>query len=155
MSAHCERSREAISLRLDGMLSSFELALLERHLRGCSSCQAFAVAATQQTQLLRGALLEEPTRPVQIPVPSRAIRRSAAGALSACLVAATAAVVLVWPGTRPNPVTVQPQRVGAAVMMVEPAEPSVANANVVVPRLRLRPASIADGPVHGYFSAQI
>jgi predicted anti-sigma-YlaC factor YlaD len=155
MSAHCERSREAISLRLDGMLSSFELALLDRHLRGCQSCQAFAVAATRQTQLLRGAMLEEPTHPVQIPVPARAIRRSAAGALSACLVAATAAVVLVWPGTTPNPVSAESQRVGAAVMVVVPAEPSVANANVEVPRLRVKPASIADGPVHGYFSAQI
>jgi hypothetical protein len=39
-------------------------------------------------------------------------------------------------------------------MVVFPAEPST-NVNVEVPRLRMQPASIADGPVHGYFSTQL
>lgn len=140
------------------MLSSFESALLDRHLRGCPSCSAFAVGATEQTRLLRDAVLEVPTRrPVSVPsVPAHAIRRSAAGAVSTCLVAAAAAIVLVWPGagSQLNHAG-QSLGVGAAVMVVVAAEPSVGNANVVVPRLRLQPASIADGSVHGYFSAPV
>ena len=66
-SARCERSREAISLRLDGMLSAFESALLDRHLRGCAACRSFAVNADEQTRLLRNAVLEQPGRSVTIP----------------------------------------------------------------------------------------
>jgi len=45
------------------MLSTFEAALLDRHLRRCPSCRAFAASAACQTQLLRGAELEQPLRP--------------------------------------------------------------------------------------------
>ena len=44
---------------------------------------------------------------------------------------------------------------GAPVMVVVAARPSMANVNVVVPRLRMQPASIADGPLHGYFSEPV
>ena len=74
--ARCERSRQAISLRLDGMLSAFESALLDRHLRGCPSCRSFAIDAEEQTRLLRSALLEQPTRsgPGPLRVGSRRLR---------------------------------------------------------------------------------
>jgi predicted anti-sigma-YlaC factor YlaD len=65
--ARCDRSREAISLRLDGVLSLFESALLERHLRKCADCSDFSAVAAAQTQLLRSAELEQPLRPVAIP----------------------------------------------------------------------------------------
>jgi hypothetical protein len=136
------------------MLSAFESALLDRHLRGCAACRAFAVSAEAQTRLLRGALLERPTRAVSIPAaPAGTIPRSIAGALSACLVAVAAAAVFVWPAAHSGPPTLRAER-GAPVMVVFPAEPS-RNANVEVPRLKLQPASIADGPVHGYFSTQL
>ena len=48
------------------MLSTFESALLDRHLRGCPDCSSFAIDAQEQTRLLRGALLEQPTRPVVV-----------------------------------------------------------------------------------------
>ena len=78
--------------------------------------------------------------------------------LSACLVAAAAAAVLVWPGARTGSsgrAVGFSGRVGAPVLVVSPAEPSTANASVEVPRLKLQPASIADGPVHGYFSTPV
>ncbi len=140
------------------MLSAFESALLDRHLRGCPSCRAFAVDADQQTTLLRGAALELPTRRVQIPAaPARVLPRRIAGVLSAGLVAAAAATAVLWPGARPggSGPAVSSARVGAPVLMVESAQPSLANVNVVVPRLKMQPASIADGPVHGYFSTPV
>lgn len=140
------------------MLSAFESALLDRHLRGCPACRAFAVNADEQTRLLRDAVLEQPSRPVLVPAErERGIPRRAAGVLSACLVAAAAATVLVWPGARTTN-SGQAERVsareGAPVMVVVPAHP-MANVNVVVPRLRMQPASIADGPLHGYFSEPV
>ena len=141
------------------MLSTFESALLGRHLRSCPDCRAFAVDAEAQTRLLRSALLERPTRPVAVPSESaRGGSRRAAGVLSACLVAAAAAAVLVWPGARSGnsgePVGLS-GRVGAPVLIVQPAEPVSGRASIEVPRLQMRPASIADGPVHGYFSTPV
>ena len=136
------------------MLSAFESALLDRHLRGCAACRSFAVDAGAQTNLLRAAPLERPARTIELPAPARTLPRSAAGLLSACLVAAAAAAVLVWPGARTNTAQFGAARAGAPVMVVFAAEPST-NANVEVPRLRMQPASIADGPVHGYFSAPV
>jgi predicted anti-sigma-YlaC factor YlaD len=141
------------------MLSTFESALLDRHLRGCADCRLFADDAGAQTQLLRAAVPERPSRPILLPsAHERAVPRRLTGVLSACLVVAAAAAVLVWPGSR------QAQsgqglrtaaRVGAPVMMVFAAEPTVANKSVEVPRLRMQPASIADGPVHGYFGSPV
>jgi hypothetical protein len=138
------------------MLSAFESALLDRHLRGCAACRSFADDAGAQTNLLRGAPLEQPTRRIELPAatPARSVPRNAAGILSACLVAAAAAAVLVWPGARSNTPQFGAARAGAPVLVVYPAEPST-NTSVEVPRLRMQPASIADGPVHGYFSAPV
>ncbi len=140
------------------MLSTFETALLDRHLRGCAACRAFAAGADEQTRLLRDAVLEQPARPVLIPeelAPSGS--RRVAAVLSACLVAGAAAAVLVWPGTRTTNAGQTPQRsgrVGAPVMVMVASQPT-ANATLVVPRLRMRPASIADGPLHGYFGQPV
>ncbi len=140
------------------MLSAFESALLDRHLRGCPSCRSFAVDADEQTRLLRSALLVQPTRPVRVSTePARGVPRRAAGVLSACLVVAAAAAVFVWPGAHTGNsgrVLGFSGRVGAPVLIVSPAQLS-ANTSVEVPRLCMRPASIADGPVHGYFSTPV
>jgi hypothetical protein len=140
------------------MLSAFESALLDRHLRGCPECRSFSVSAEEQTSLLRSAPLEQPVRPVLIPSePERATSRRAAGVLSACLVAAAAAAVLLWPGARSSQTGegLRSAGRGAPVMVVFAAKPSMASSSVEVPRLRMQPASIADGPVHGYFSAPV
>src|SRR4051812_37540799 len=97
--ARCDRSRESISLRLDGMLSTFEAALLDRHLRRCADCNAFAEAAAAQTHLLRGAAPEQPRR-IELPARTASpFRRGAVGALSAVVAAAAAALVLLSPTT--------------------------------------------------------
>lgn len=88
----------------------------------------------------------------------RTAPRRLAGVLSACLVAAAAAAVLIWPGgqqVQSGQGLRSATRVGAPVLMVFAAEPTVANKSVEVPRLRMQPASIADGPLHGYFGAPV
>ena len=140
------------------MLSAFESALLDRHLGDCPSCQSFAIDADEQTRLLRSALLVQPTRPVRVSTtPARGVPRRAAGVMSACLVVAAAAAVFVWPGARTGNSgrAAGSGRVGAPAVVVSPAHPSAANTSVEVPRLHMRPASIADGPVHGYFSTPV
>ena len=155
--ARCDRSREAISLRLDGVLSLFESALLDRHLRRCVDCRAFAASAAAQTQLLRGAVLEQPVRPVVVPAPRRRpARRVAAGGLTA-FAATAAAAVLVLSGNKPaetSAVLPQPAVEGAPVLVVVAANASF-DSKDTVPRLKMRPASVADGPVHGLFSTPV
>jgi anti-sigma factor RsiW len=56
----CDRTRERVSLELDGELSPHELSLLERHLTGCPDCAAFASNVARCADLLRSAPLEQP-----------------------------------------------------------------------------------------------
>jgi predicted anti-sigma-YlaC factor YlaD len=82
------------------MLSSFEGAMLARHLRRCADCRAFAAAAEAQTSLLRAASLEVPA-PVEVRVrvrrPVRHVGRVAVPA-AAAVAAVAAAFALVSPG---------------------------------------------------------
>ena len=156
--ARCDRSREAISLRLDGVLSLFESALLDRHLRGCADCRDFAAGAAAQTQLLRAAELEQPLRPVVIAAGRRQVRRVAAGALTAVASVAAAAAVTLSPSGPSNSGSAlsaaPPVETGAPVLVVVAANPSI-GANETVPRLTMQPASVADGPVHGLFNTPV
>jgi Putative zinc-finger len=157
--ARCDRSREAISLRLDGVLSLFESALLERHLRKCADCRDFAAGAAAQTQLLRSAELEQPLRPVAIPAGRRRpVRRVAAGALTAVASVAAAAAVTLAPGSPKSETAASSANTtvetGAPVLVVVAAKPSI-GANETVPRLQMQPANVADGPVHGLFNTPV
>ena len=156
--ARCDRSREAISLRLDGVLSLFESALLERHLRKCADYSDFAGAAAAQTQLLRSAELEQPRRPVAIPAGRRRpVRRIAAGAVTAAASVAAAAAVLFAPGNPQGETSASSSprvETGAPVLVVVAAKPSI-GANETVPRLTMQPANVADGPVHGLFNTPV
>jgi hypothetical protein len=157
--ARCDRSREAISLRLDGVLSLFESALLDRHVRRCADCREFAAGAAAQTQLLRSAALEQPLRPVAIPVGRRRhVRRVAAGALTAVASVAAAAAVTLSPGgpqSRTSALSASPAiETGAPVLVVVAANPSL-GVHETVPRLTMQPASVADGPVHGLFNTPV
>jgi predicted anti-sigma-YlaC factor YlaD len=157
--ARCDRTREAISLRLDGTLSTFEAVLLERHLRRCGECRVFADDVAAHTALLRSALLEEPSRHVALPAPrKRPLRRVAGGALTAAVAMAAAAVFSVTPAGRhaqTSATGAEPQvRTGAPVLITVPAQPTP-GMKETVPRLTMQPASIADGPVHGLFSTPV
>lgn len=148
----CERSREWASLRLDGMLSFFESALLDRHLRRCADCRSFAAALSAHTHLLRSAELEEPARRVEIAGRRINRRRSAAGAALVAVVAAAAAVFAVSPARHGNGTPESVRVVNGPVFVVVPGRPTP-DKNVEVPRLTVQPASIADGPTRGaYFN---
>jgi hypothetical protein len=107
-----------------------------------------------QTQLLRDAVLEQPLHPIALPTrPRRAVPRSAAGALGACLAAAAAALLVLTPAT-------QQQSTGALTGQTEKPDPALvvfaANptpaSKIEVPRLKVEPASVLDGPARGHFS---
>jgi predicted anti-sigma-YlaC factor YlaD len=84
----CERSREWISLRLDGELSELAEKMLESHLARCAGCRAFEGDAAATTRLVRTASLELPEQPIALPRGRRLAFTRPAGA-----VAATAAAV--------------------------------------------------------------
>ena len=63
----CERAREWLSLAVDGELSRFERALVDRHLSGCPECAAFGIEVRGFTDALRAAAAEQLTHPVAIP----------------------------------------------------------------------------------------
>jgi hypothetical protein len=136
------------------MLSSFEAALLDRHLRGCASCHSFAVAAAQQTALLRAAELEVPARRVVVPAVARVHRRRAvaAMALSACVASLAAALMFVPGGQRTTGASRTTAARGGPMLVSYAATPSLSTPSIEVPRLSVKPASYADGPVRGIFS---
>ena len=136
------------------MLSSFEVALLDRHLRGCPSCRAFSAGATEQTRLLRSAVLERPLQRIVIPARPNYVRRSAAGFVSAAFVAAAAALILVYSGEQRggNREAARVATGPAALIFVAYTAQPTPDPTIEVPRLRLEPALIADGPVHGSVS---
>jgi predicted anti-sigma-YlaC factor YlaD len=151
--ARCERSRAWISLRLDGMLSSMEDALLERHLDGCDSCMDFAAGVAAQTALLRAAALEDLQHPVPVPRNRvRAFRRGAVGVLAGAAAAMVAALVLAGPVSHTPWAGSTSSASSAPMIVVVAANPSPANSRVEVPHLVVRPASVVDGPVHGPFA---
>jgi anti-sigma factor RsiW len=84
----CERSREWISLRLDGELSELAEKMLESHLARCAGCQEFESSAAATTGLVRTAPLELPEQPIAVPRGRRLALVRPVGA-----VAATAAAV--------------------------------------------------------------
>jgi len=147
----CERFRESISLGLDGLLSTFEAALLDRHLSRCPSCSAFAAAVSVQTELLRDAAFEQPARRVAVRPAARVARRRASGLVAAVAVAGLAALLGLTPtagqngGQRPAIAAA-----GQPLLAVFPADPS-ANATFEVPRLRVVSPAFADGAVRGYY----
>jgi anti-sigma factor RsiW len=63
----CERSREWISLRLDGELSELAEKMLESHLARCAGCRAFESDAAAATHLVRTAPLERLEQPIALP----------------------------------------------------------------------------------------
>jgi anti-sigma factor RsiW len=84
--AVCDRTREQVSLSLDGELSQLERRLLAAHLARCTACSAYAADVTSFTQDMRTAPLERMRQPVVVrrhrrPTPAR-IQVVAAAALA-------------------------------------------------------------------------
>jgi predicted anti-sigma-YlaC factor YlaD len=156
--ARCDRSRESISLRLDGALSTFEAALLDRHLRRCADCRSFAADVDAQTAMLRAAALELPEHGVVVPAQrARKVRRSAVGAFGAVAAAAAAALAIVSAAGNDGSqglAATGGERVGKPVLVVVAARPSL-SVEETVPRLTMQPASVADGPLHTLFSIPV
>ena len=104
----CERSREWISLRLDGELSELAEKMLESHLARCAGCRAFESDAVATTRLVRTASLERPERPIALPRGRRLafVRPAGAAAATAAAVALGLAAFLNLPssGTLAAPV---------------------------------------------------
>ena len=84
----CERSREWISLRIDGELSELAEKMLESHLARCAGCAAFESDLAATTRLVRTTPLERLEQPIELPRGRRLAFLRPAGA-----VAATAAAV--------------------------------------------------------------
>lgn len=95
----CDRTRERVSLELDGDLSPHESSLLERHLIGCPACAAFASETGRYTELLRAAPLEQPPA-FALPRRRGALRLSVGVGAAVASTAAAALVALSF--TKPS-----------------------------------------------------
>jgi anti-sigma factor RsiW len=87
MHGHCERARQWASAAVDGELSTFERALLEDHLGGCSACREFSRDVNGLTSALRAAP-REPFEGVVIGHVRRQVHLRLAPAAAAMAIAA-------------------------------------------------------------------
>jgi predicted anti-sigma-YlaC factor YlaD len=83
----CERSREWISLRLDGELSELAEKMLESHLARCAGCRAFETDVTASTRLVRTTPLERLEQPLALPRGRRLAFVRPVGAVAATVAA--------------------------------------------------------------------
>lgn len=111
----CDRACEYVSLDLDGELSPFGRALLERHLQRCPSCAEYAELVTAATELLRATPVEEFRLP-DLELRPRRLGRIVTGVAATATVAGVAA----WLGVSwtqsprvPSPGVSMPHGVGA------------------------------------------
>ena len=63
----CKRTRELVSLELDGELSEHETARLASHLEQCAACRELEAEFARLTLALRAAPLERLERPITLP----------------------------------------------------------------------------------------
>jgi hypothetical protein len=134
----CDRSRAWISLRLDDELSRFEHVLLGAHLALCRDCRRFAEDVAWQTQVVRGAPLEELSFPVAIPSP-RPWRWPALGISTGAVVASIFALTIGLRGAAPQ----RPSTPLSTVRPAERADRMLANRQVTDDRIvRIRSESI-------------
>lgn len=147
----CERFRGSVSLGLDGMLSTFETRLLERHLETCPDCRGFAAAVTQQATQLRTAPLEAaPQIAVALARPATHRVRRPAGLTAAGAAAAIVAAMISFVSTSDNHSSTAAAGSKSVLLAVVPSQPTP-NINFQVPRLKLVSPASADGPVRGYY----
>ena len=92
--ASCDRATELVSLALDGELSSFQKAILGRHLRRCEDCAGYARSIVGATRLLRAAPLEE----FRLPDLRLRSRRRVGWVVRSAVATAGVAVAGIWLG---------------------------------------------------------
>jgi anti-sigma factor RsiW len=86
---HCSRTRELVSLELDGALTQLESARLASHLQRCAACRELRAELAGLTLALRAAPLEPLERPVSMPQRVRwSIRPLQVGAVAAAVAVA-------------------------------------------------------------------
>lgn len=88
----CERARAHLSLALDGELSELGSARLDAHVAECPACAAYGADIARMAGFLRGAALEQPTAPIELPRARRLNLRGFQVAAAAASVAVVAAV---------------------------------------------------------------
>jgi anti-sigma factor RsiW len=89
MNLECRRTRELVSLRLDGELSELDTARLETHLAECFDCRELEGELDGLTLALRTAPLEALERPISLPQRIRwSIRPLQVGAAAAAIAVA-------------------------------------------------------------------
>jgi predicted anti-sigma-YlaC factor YlaD len=93
-SGDCRSVREAVSVELDGELSTFERARLRAHLRVCSKCAAFRDSVAWIADALRSEPLVAPASAVQIPSRVGRLHRVRVTAAAAAAVVAVTALGL-------------------------------------------------------------
>jgi anti-sigma factor RsiW len=92
--ALCHRSREWISLRLDGELSELAAKMLDAHLGRCVECREFEAEVVAATRLVRTSPLERLEHPVALPRGRRlAFQTRKLGAAVAAVAAVAVGVV--------------------------------------------------------------
>jgi anti-sigma factor RsiW len=116
--ASCEQAAQLASLDLDGELSRFERALLDRHLTRCPRCAAEVHRIAVATAMLRSQALEQVTVPVDLPR-----RRSRLAVVQSAVAVATVAVAGVWLG-----VTMADRRTDTPLPRITPEAASVSAA---------------------------
>jgi predicted anti-sigma-YlaC factor YlaD len=103
MNLQCRRTRELVSLALDGELSELDAARLESHLAGCAACSELEREVSGLTLALRAAPLEELSRPISLPQRVRWSLRPLQVGAAAAAVAVTAGVAGVVGTVRSHP----------------------------------------------------
>lgn len=100
----CRRTRELVSLALDGELTELDEARLEAHLVDCAACRSLEAELSGLTLALRAAPLEQLSRPVSLPQRVRwSLRPLQVGAAAAAVaVAAGLAGVVDTVRSHPN-----------------------------------------------------
>lgn len=133
------------------MLSTFERALLERHLRTCADCRAFSAEVTAQTAQLRAApLVSAPEFAGIAGARARTFRRRATGLAGAVAVAFAAALISFTPAVGRRSAIESRVAPSPALLAAVPEQPT-ASASFELPRLKVISPSIADGAVRGYY----
>jgi predicted anti-sigma-YlaC factor YlaD len=85
----CRRTRELVSLELDGELSELDAARLEAHLADCASCRELKAELAGLTFALRSAPLERLDRTITLPQRVRwSLRPLQVGAVAAAVAVA-------------------------------------------------------------------
>lgn len=116
----CERTREWISLELDGELSEFERALMNAHLVCCGECGEFEAEVRSITTRLRAERLEPVPVPVSLPVRRRSPLRVTQVAAAAAVVLAAAGLGSILGSVRLNDSATAEQPAAAAAAAARP-----------------------------------